>query len=114
MTEDHLRRLLGQGRDPLTGDPLGLPYFRHKTVEEPIATRVGHLDLELGADERTAAVERIEVEERERGTRRTVAGYDYTFSVPKSVSALWAVADPAPCKPGSWRRTTRRLRMSLR
>ena len=42
---------------------------------------------------RAAAVERIEVEERERGTRRTVAGYDYTFSVPKSVSALWAVAD---------------------
>ncbi|MGH9006163.1 MAG: MobF family relaxase [Acidimicrobiales bacterium] len=24
-----------------------------------------------------------------------MAGYDYTFSVPKSVSALWAVADPA-------------------
>jgi conjugative relaxase-like TrwC/TraI family protein len=95
VTEDHLRRLLGQGRDPVTGDPLGLPYFRHKTVEERIATRVEHLDTELGADERAAAVESIEAEERERGTRRTVAGYDYTFSVPKSVSALWAVADTA-------------------
>ena len=95
VTEDHLRRLLGQGRDPLTGDPLGLPYFRHKTVEERIAGRVEHLAPELGADERSAAVERIEVEERERGTRRTVAGYDYTFSVPKSVSALWAVTDAA-------------------
>ena len=94
VTEDHLRRLLGQGRDPLTGDPLGLPYCRHKTVEERIATRVEHLDLELSADEHTAAGERIGVEKRERGTRRTVAGYDYTFSVPKSVSALWAVADP--------------------
>lgn len=95
VTEEHLRRLLGQGRDPLTGDPLGLPYFRHKTVEERIAAQVEHLDPDLSADERTATVERIEVEERERGTRRTVAGYDYTFSVPKSVSALWAVADAA-------------------
>ena len=95
VTEDHLRRLLGQGRDPVTGDPLGLPYFRHKTAEERIAARVEHLDPELSADERAAAVERIEVEERERGTRRTVAGYDFTCSVPKSVSALWAVADPA-------------------
>lgn len=36
VTEDHLRRLLGQGRDPVTGDPIGLPYFRHKVVEERI------------------------------------------------------------------------------
>ena len=93
VTEDHLRRLLGQGRDPVTGDPLGLPYFRHKTVEERVATRVEHLEPELSADERAAAVERIEAEEAEKGTRRTVAGYDYTFSVPKSVSTLWAVAD---------------------
>jgi conjugative relaxase-like TrwC/TraI family protein len=27
------------------------------------------------------------------GTRRAVAGYDFTFSVPKSVSVLWGVAD---------------------
>ena len=95
VSEDHLRRLLGQGRDPVTNDPLGLPYFRHKTVEERIAARVEHLDPDLSADERAEAVERIEVEEHERGARRTVAGYDYTFSIPKSVSALWAVADAA-------------------
>ena len=95
VTEDHLRRLLGQGHDPVTDDPLGLSYFRHRTVEERVAARVEHLDPELSAEERATAVERIEAEERERGSRRTVAGYDYTFSVPKSVSALWAVADPA-------------------
>jgi hypothetical protein len=93
VTEDHLRRLLGQGRDPVTGDPLGLPYLDHKTVEERVAARVEHLDQDLALPERAAAVERIEAEEHGRGTRRTVAGYDYTFSVPKSVSALWAVAD---------------------
>jgi hypothetical protein len=47
VTEDQLRRLLGQGRDPVTNDPLGLPYFRHKTAEERIASRVEHLDPEL-------------------------------------------------------------------
>ena len=40
-------------------------------------------------------MERIEVEERECGSRRTVAGYDVTFSVPKNLWALWAVADAA-------------------
>lgn len=95
MTENHLRRLLGQGRDPLTGDPLGLPYLHHKTVEERVALRVEHLAPDLSPQERAAAVERIEGEERVHGTRRTAAGYDCTFSVPKSVSALWAVADPA-------------------
>lgn len=95
VTENHLRRLLGQGHDPLTNDPLGLPYFRHKTVEERIAARIEHLDPDLSTDERSAAAERIEADEHQRGTRRVVAGYDYTFSVPKSVSALWAVADPA-------------------
>src|SRR5690606_40780494 len=39
------------------------------------------------------AVTAIEAEESARPPRRAVAGYDYTFSVPKSVSALWAVAD---------------------
>lgn len=29
----------------------------------------------------------------ERGNRRAVAGSDYAFSVPRSVSVLWSVAD---------------------
>lgn len=63
VSEHHLRRLLGQGLDPITGAPLGLPYSR----------RAGN----AGAD------------------RRVVAGYDFTFSAPKSVSAVWALADQA-------------------
>ena len=90
-----LRRLLGQGRDPITGAPLGLPYYHRPTVKERIATGSSQLDADLRPAERTAAVAQIETEERGRGTRRVVAGYDYTFSVPKSVSALWAVADAA-------------------
>ncbi|TWE13064.1 conjugative relaxase-like TrwC/TraI family protein [Rudaeicoccus suwonensis] len=95
VSEDHLRRLLGQGHDPVTNEPLGQAYSKFKTAEERISERAEHLDPNLPPIERSAAVERIEAEEHERGTRRVVAGYDYTFSVPKSVSALWAVADAA-------------------
>jgi conjugative relaxase-like TrwC/TraI family protein len=95
VTEAHIRRLLGHGHDPVTNEALGQAYSQFKTVEERISERVEHLDPDLRTDECSAAVERIAAEERERGTRRTVAGYDYTFSVPKSVSALWAVADAA-------------------
>ena len=35
----------------------------------------------------------IETGEAARGSRRAVAGFDFTFSVPKSASVLWAVAD---------------------
>lgn len=93
VSEEHLRRLLGEGRDPVTGAALGLPYYQRAAVQERIAARVEQLDAGLGSSERAAAVERIEAEERECGTRRVVAGYDYTFSAQKSVSALWAAAD---------------------
>ena len=42
------------------------------------------LDPELGPVERGNAVAAIEAEEGARGTRRAVAGFDFTFSVPKS------------------------------
>ncbi len=93
VSEEHLRRLLGQGHDPITDAPLGLPYYKPKSVEERIAARVDQLDANLAPSERASAVERIEAEERERGARRVVAGYDCTFSAHKSVSALWAIAD---------------------
>lgn len=39
------------------------------------------------------AVAQIVAEETARSTRRAVAGFDFTFSIPKSASVLWAVAD---------------------
>jgi conjugative relaxase-like TrwC/TraI family protein len=38
-------------------------------------------------------VAQIVAEETARSTRRAVAGFDFTFSIPKSASVLWAVAD---------------------
>ncbi|MGR0221548.1 MobF family relaxase [Agromyces sp. ZXT2-6] len=64
VSEEQLQRLIGLGRDPVTGEPLGRAY--------PV--------YEKGSDLATAR-------------RRAVAGYDFTFSIPKSASVLWGVAD---------------------
>ncbi|KDA06384.1 conjugal transfer protein [Microbacterium sp. CH12i] len=93
ITEAQLQLLIGMGRDPLTGVPLGRSYPAYKSVAERVQERVGALDPGLGPTARGRAVAAIEAEESERGTRRAVAGYDFTFSIPKSASVLWAVAD---------------------
>ena len=93
VTEAQLQLLIGMGRDPLTGAPLGRAYPAYKSVTQRVEERVGTLDPKLGPTARGRAVAAIEAAESERGTRRAVAGYDFTFSIPKSASVLWAVAD---------------------
>lgn len=61
VIEEQLQLLLGHGRDPLTGEPLGRAYPHYAQGNSP--------------------------------HRRAVAGYDFTFSVPKSASILWGVSD---------------------
>jgi conjugative relaxase-like TrwC/TraI family protein len=92
--EEQLALLLGEGRDPLTGAALGRAFPAYRSRQERIADRVAALDGSLSAEERTAATARIEAEEA-GPTRRAVAGFDVTFSAPKSVSVLWALANPA-------------------
>ncbi|MGI9017617.1 MAG: MobF family relaxase [Euzebya sp.] len=94
VTETQLALLLGAGCDPVNGAPLGRAYPVYPTRAERIAARIGQLDGSLTGEDRAAAVARIEAEEASRATRRAVAGFDVTFSVPKSVSVLWALADP--------------------
>jgi len=69
VTEEHLWRMLGMLQDPVTGAQLG---------RSPAG---GH----------TAYVDR----DGQGRSRRPVAGFDLTFSAPKSVSTAWALADPA-------------------
>ncbi len=95
VSEAQLALLIGMGRDPITGDPLGLAYPQCQSVAERISERVADLDPGLCDEERDAEVARIEAEETATGTRRAVAGYDFTFSVPKSVSVLWGISDAA-------------------
>src|SRR5699024_4426056 len=92
-TEARPQLVVGMGRDPITGDPLGRAYQSFVPVSERIEARVAELDASLSPAARAEQVAQIEAEETKRGTRRAVAGFDYTFSVPKSASVLWAVAD---------------------
>ncbi|QIN28148.1 MobF family relaxase [Brevibacterium luteolum] len=93
VTEQQLRRLLGHGQDPTSGDQLGRPFRQFAPADERIQRRVDKLPPTLEPAERQAEVTRIEQEEAERDTPSPVAGFDLTFSAPKSVSSLWAVAD---------------------
>ena len=93
VSEAQLQLLVGMGRDPITGEPLGEAYRQYASVQDRVDQRVADLDPDLGPASRAEQVAAIEAEEAERGTRRAVAGYDLTFSVPKSLSAWWGVAD---------------------
>ena len=88
VTERHLQLLIGQGCDPVTGVPLGRRYPVFTSVAERVAQRVSQLDATLTDDQRHEQVALIEREEASRPVRHPVAGFDYTFSVPKSVSAM--------------------------
>ena len=93
VSEQQLQLLVGMGRDPLTGAPLGRAYQQFASVADRVKERTRRLSPSLDPAYRATLAAQIEDEEQERGTRRAVAGFDYTFSVPKSVSAIWAVAD---------------------
>jgi conjugative relaxase-like TrwC/TraI family protein len=74
VTEAQLQRLIGLGRDPADGAPLGRAYPDYQKPTDP-ATH--------GSVQETVS------------RRRAVAGYDFTFSIPKSASILWGLADAA-------------------
>lgn len=93
VTEDQLKLLIGAGRHPLTGARLGRDCRTYEPVGQRIEERVAKLDRWLTDDERAIATAAIESEEHRAGDRHAVAGFDLTFSAPKSVSVLWALAD---------------------
>jgi conjugative relaxase-like TrwC/TraI family protein len=95
VTEEQLALLIGMGRDPITGEQLGRAYPTYKRLTDRIDERVAALDPEMTQEDCAAETSRIEAEETAAGMRHAVAGFDLTFSVPKSVSVLWGVADAA-------------------
>ena len=84
-------------------DPDRLPFSRRadhalrpRPARRPVAPttrRRARHRAGRGPAGRAVGTGRSEAEETEGGTRRAVAGFDFTFSAPKSVSALWAGAD---------------------
>ena len=93
VTEDAMARLFGHGHDPVTGAALGRAYPTFTPAAERIATSVAQLPAAMGVLERQAAIDTITRVELAKPTRAAVAGFDLTFTVPKSASVLWALAD---------------------
>ena len=94
VTEEGMGRLFGAGRDPVTDAALGRPYPVYRTAAQRIESAVALLPADLDAAQRAAAVESITRIESARRTRSAVAGFDLTFTMPKSASVLWALGDP--------------------
>lgn len=93
VTEKQLQLLIGLGCDPVTGEQLGTPYRTFAKSKERAAERIDSLNPHLDDEERAALADEIEADEHEKGVRSAVAGFDLTFSVPKSVSVIWGVSD---------------------
>lgn len=94
VTEATMANLFGAGRHPLTGQPLGTAYYVYAPPAERIAAQTAKLPPALAAAEREAAIATITRVELSRNRPAAVAGFDLTFTPTKSVSTLWAVADP--------------------
>ncbi len=93
VQEEPMARLFGKGCDPATGVPLGRAYVTGDPVAKRVEAQIKALPEELDAHARRAAIEAITRVELARGAPKAVAGFDLTFTPPKSVSTLWAVAD---------------------
>ncbi len=93
VTEAAMAALYGTGLDPVTGEQLGRPYPVFKPAAQRIADAVAGLPDALSDEARAAAVAAIEKRVAAHPSRSAVAGYDLTFTVPKSASVLWALGD---------------------
>lgn len=94
VDEVHLSRLFGLGEDPLTEVTLGKAFDVVVPLEQRIEARIAALPDTLSIDELFDESERIHQEESEASQSQSVAGFEFVFSPPKSVSAWWALADP--------------------
>ena len=94
VTEVQMARLFGEGCDPLSGQALGRSYPKFRALADRIAVLVDALPADLNATERADHIVKIRTRESARPSPCAVAGFDLTFTVPKSASVLWALADP--------------------
>lgn len=93
VSREQLRRMMGHGQDPNTGELLGRAYRQYATADQRIERRINRLPSGSHEAERAAQVAAITAEEVRKPTGAPVAGFDLTFSAPKSLSTLWAVSD---------------------
>ncbi len=93
VSSDQMERLFRDGLDPVSGGVLGRRNRIRVPLQDRVTARVAALGERLAPDDRAAAIQQIEAEEAARRQPKSVAGFDFTFTAPKSVSTLWALAD---------------------
>ncbi|WP_426592633.1 MobF family relaxase [Cellulomonas sp. McL0617] len=94
VDEEAMARLFSRGVDPITGGALGRAYRPSPSPTDRVAAAVQKLPDGMDPEARAAAVESIANVELGKRTGATIAGFDMTFTVQKSVSTLWALGDP--------------------
>lgn len=99
VDERHLVALFGDGVHPITGKKLGRKYNTITPLEQRIAQKLktaaaDPANQHLTPDEFEALGDLIRQETTEAPERQSVAGFEFVFSPPKSVSSWWALADP--------------------
>lgn len=94
VNEEQMAALYGAGRDPLTGVGLGKAYPTFTPLAERIARKMATLPDDLDPQQRKDQTAAIQACEDSRSSPCGVAGFDLTFTIPKSASVLWALADP--------------------
>lgn len=99
VQQSELVALFGEGVHPVTGAKLGRRYNTVLPLEKRIQQRIqaaaaDPANHELTPAEFEALGDQIRVEEAEAPVKQSVAGFEFVFSPPKSVSSWWALADP--------------------
>ena len=99
VAEGELQALFGDGTHPVTGSPLGRKFTTVAPLEKRIQQRIQEAAAApenhgLGPDEFEELGDQIRQSVSAEKTTQSVAGFEFVFSPPKSVSSWWALADP--------------------
>lgn len=102
VDEAHLRALFGEGVHPVTGSSIGRKFQAPPTLDERVTMRLAAAaaaapaDTPLTAEQLKTLEPQIRKEEQSKPYegKQSVAGFEFVFSPPKSVSSWWALADP--------------------
>ncbi len=92
VSEDQMQRLYGEGLDPVTGENIGRAYPQYAPLKDRVTERMTEHAHVKDPDVRAELLDKITRQERAK-SGHAVAGFDFVFSPPKSVSAAWAIAD---------------------
>lgn len=94
VSETAMARVVGAGEDPTSGIALGTRYPVFASAPDRINAAIAALPDQMDDAARAAAIETLTRVELAKAPRTAVAGFDLTFTAPKSASVLWGLADP--------------------